>query len=172
PLAEAAEAAGIDPITIAVTAGLDLTEALPDGVSAARSEMQAGDPTLANSLFWITGSTLLFDQVGTILEAAGTVPVLATAPELVTSEGPSPVIAIGVGFVSNADLAAQTALRILEEGADPGDLAVGIVSPPDIALNFAEARRIGLRVPFGFLEAAGTVIDGKGHPVRPGPGDS
>ena len=45
-------------------------------------------------------------------------------------------------------------------------MGVGIVSPPDIAINFRKAREIGLKIPFGFLERATFVYDYQGRMVR------
>jgi len=53
------------------------------------------------------------------------------------------VLAIGVSFESNAQLATVYATRILN-GVKPSTLKVGIVSPPDIAISFRKARQIGL----------------------------
>jgi hypothetical protein len=52
------------------------------------------------------------------------------------------------------------------EIAKPGDLKVGLVSPPDIAISFLKAREIGLRVPFPFYETASFIYDYDGKPVR------
>ena len=43
---------------------------------------------------------------------------------------------------------------------------VGIVSPPDIAINFRKVREIGLAVPFSFFENAAYVYDYDGRMVR------
>ena len=40
-----------------------------------------------------------------------------------------------------------------------GALPVGVVTPPDIAINFRSAKRIGLRIPFRFMEAATFIYD-------------
>jgi len=43
---------------------------------------------------------------------------------------------------------------------------VGVVSPPDIAINFRKAREIGLKIPFSFVEGANYIFDYDGKPVR------
>ena len=43
---------------------------------------------------------------------------------------------------------------------------MGIVSPPDIAINFRKAQEIGLRIPFSFFESASFVYDYEGLRVR------
>jgi len=75
-------------------------------------------------------------------------------------------MAIGISFESNAHLAAIYGVDILQGRVKAGDLKVGVVSPPDIAISFLKAREIGLRVPFSFFESASFVYDYDGHPVR------
>ena len=50
--------------------------------------------------------------------------------------------------------------------AEVGELSVGIVSPPDISINFRKAREIGLEIPFSFFESASFVYDYEGRIVR------
>ena len=76
------------------------------------------------------------------------------------------VLSIGVSFESNARLAAVYGADILSGRRKPGELKVGVVSPPDIAINFLRAREIGLKIPFSFFEAASFVYDSKGMPAR------
>ena len=53
------------------------------------------------------------------------------------------------------------------EGAPvAGELKVGVVTPPDIAISFRKARDIGMMVPLSFFEAAGTIYDYDGKAVR------
>jgi len=93
------------------------------------------------------------------------VPVVSVVPEIVTKGDDTAVLAIGVSFESNAQLATVYATRILN-GVKPSTLKVGIVSPPDIAISFRKARQIGMRVPFDFFEIAGFVYDYEGRAVR------
>jgi putative ABC transport system substrate-binding protein len=87
-------------------------------------------------------------------------------PEIVTAGQDTAVLAMGISFESNAHLAAVYGADILAGRAKPGELKVGIVSPPDIAISFLKAREIGLRVPFGFFETATFIYDYDGRPVR------
>ena len=48
----------------------------------------------------------------------------------------------------------------------PGELPVGIITPPDIAISFAKAREIGLKIPFGFFESATFIYNPDGVLVR------
>ena len=78
----------------------------------------------------------------------------------------SATLSIGVSFESNAHLAAIYAADVLEKKADAGSLKVGLVSPPDIAINFRRARAIGFKVPFNFFESATNIYDYDGKPAR------
>ncbi|MFL4999442.1 MAG: hypothetical protein ACJ8DY_03545, partial [Xanthobacteraceae bacterium] len=124
------------------------------------------DPDLSKSLFWVTGSTSVFLEIRTINENSDRVPVISVVPEIVRAGADTAVMAIGISFESNAHLAAIYGVDILQGRVKAGDLKVGVVSPPDIAISFLKAREIGLRVPFSFFESASFVYDYDGHPVR------
>ena len=139
---------------------------LDDLVANAVTTMRKSDPLLERSLFWITGSTAVFREIETINANADRVPVLSVVPEVV-AEGPdSAVMSIGISFESNAHLASLYAHSVLQKTAEVGDLNVGIVSPPDIAINFLKAREIGLEIPFSFIESAGFIYGYDGEAVR------
>ena len=139
----------------------ELAKIVPDAVT----EMRKTDPDLSRSLFWITGSTSVFKEMRTINQYADRVPVVSVVPEIVTKGSETAVLAIGVSFESNGRLAAIYGAQILS-GKQAGKMKVGLVSPPDIAISFLKARQIGMRVPFGFFEAASYVYDYDGRPVR------
>ena len=140
----------------------ELAQIIPDAVRT----MQKSDFDLSNSIFLITGSTTVFREIRTINEKAGRVPVVSMIPEIVTAGRDTAVLAVGISFESNAHLAAVYGTDILSGRAKPGQLKVGIVSPPDIAISFLKAREIGLRVPFSFFETATFVYDYDGQPAR------
>ena len=139
----------------------ELAKIIPDAVTA----MRKTDPDLSKSLFWVTGSTSVFREIAVINQYSDRVPVVSVVPEIVTAGDNSAVMAIGVGFESNASLAAIYGAKILE-GAKAGNLKVGLVSPPDIAISFKKAHEIGMRVPFNFFEIASFVYDYNGRAVR------
>jgi len=141
-------------------------EQLHELMPAAIGQINASDPDHAKSIFWITGSTEVFDEIETITQLSDTVPVLSAVPDVVQEGANSAVLSIGVTFESNAHLAALYAADILLGEAQPGDLPVGVVSPPDIAINFMKAREIGLKIPFSFFESASIVYDYQGRLVR------
>lgn len=168
PMEAAAKARGIRVLYLAVdnpeNAAAELEEILPTAVA----QMRENDPGLQESVFWITGSTAVFREMATINAHADRVPPLSAVPEVVQAGDDSAVLSVGISFESNAYLAAVYAEKILGGSASPGDLKVGIVSPPDIAINFRRAKKIGLDVPFSFFESANYVYDNDGNPVRRG----
>ena len=145
-----------------VKANEELAQIIPDAVRT----MQKSDFDLSNSVFLITGSTTVFREIRTINEKAGRVPVVSMIPEIVTAGRDTAVLAVGISFESNAHLAAVYGTDILSGRAKAGQLKVGIVSPPDIAISFLKAREIGMRVPFSFFETATFVYDYEGQPAR------
>ena len=166
PIAEAAIARGIRVLNLEVqepeNAKGELAEMIPDAVSA----MKKNDFNLDNSIFWVTGSTSVFREVETINRHSDRVPVLSVVPEVVKEGSSSATLSIGISFESNAHLAAIYGIKVLEKEAQVGNLKVGVVSPPDIAINFRKARAIGLKVPFRFFEGANYIFDYDGKAVR------
>ncbi len=78
----------------------------------------------------------------------------------------SAVLSIGISFESNAHVAAVYAADLVRNRAKASELKVGLVSPPDITINFRKVRDIGMTVPLSFFEAAGTIYDYDGRAVR------
>lgn len=165
PIAEALGRQGVTVMEVAVTDPLQARQQLAALVPQAVAQMRQTDPALAHSLFWITGSTSVFAEIATITAQSDRVPVLSAVPEVVQAGRDSAVLSIGVSFESNARLAAVYGAEILG-GRKAGEMKVGVVSPPDIAVNFRRAREIGLKIPFAFFEAASFIYDAEGRPVR------
>ena len=166
PIAALAEKAGIRVIHVAVEDQSRARQELLSKVPRAVEEMKRTDPEKKSSVFWITGSTSVFQEIETIDHLADQIPVLSVVPDIVREEDASAVLSIGVSFENNALKAAIYALDILEKKVNPGDLVVGLVSPPDLAINFKKAREIGLSVPFSFFESASAIYDYDGKAVR------
>ena len=166
PMAKLAARRGLQVLTVAVKepsrAAEELKALLPQTVAA----MRKSDVDLGNSAFVITGSTAVFKEIATINAHADRVPVLSMVPEVVAPGDDSAVLSIGISFESNAHLAAIYGADVLRGRVRAGELKAGIVSPPDIAINFRKARQIGLKVPFRFFESASFVYDYDGRPVR------
>lgn len=165
PIAEALGQQGVTVLDVAVTDPVQARQQLAELVPQAVAQMRQTDPALQHSIFWITGSTSVFAEIATITAHSDRVPVLSVVPEVVQAGRDSAVLSIGVSFESNAQLAAVYGAEILG-GRKPGEMKVGVVSPPDIAINFRRAREIGLKIPFTFFEAASFMYDADGRPVR------
>ena len=166
PIAAYARQRGIQVIWGGVQKPANAREELASIVRDAVQTMRKSDPDLTKSLFWVTGSTSVFLEIQTINENSDRVPVVSAIPEIVRSGRDTAVLGIGISFESNAHLAAIYAADILARKIKPGDLKVGVVSPPDIAISFLKAREIGLKVPFNFFETASFVYDYDGRAVR------
>jgi putative ABC transport system substrate-binding protein len=166
PLKAAADQYGITVLDVVVTNDKQAREELAEKVPRAVAEMRRTDPAGANSVFWVTGSTEVFREIETIARAAGTIPVISAVPDVVQEGDNSAVLSVGVSFESNAHLAALYAADILTGKVKAGDLRVGVVTPPDIAINFRKARQVGLKIPFRFFESASFIYDYDGKPVR------
>ena len=63
-------------------------------------------------------------------------------------------------------MAAIYGADILRGRAKVGDLKVGLVSPPDIAISFLKAREIGMHIPFNLFETATFLYDYRGRAIR------
>ena len=166
PIAADARRRGIQVLDLVVQNPDNAQGELAELVEDAVATMRKNDPTLDQSVFWITGSTSVFREISTINAHSDRVPVLSVVPEVVRGGADSAVLSIGISFQSNAHLAALYGVDVLEGRAKVGELPVGIVSPPDIAINFKKAREIGLEIPFAFFESASYVYDYEGRLVR------
>jgi putative ABC transport system substrate-binding protein len=162
PLAALAGEAGVRVRLVAIDGADNAAAQLAEGMDAARTWMGAAAEPAADgaprALFLITGSTAVFRELATIDAHAGRVPVVSMIPDLVRPGADSATLSIGVAFTSNGRLAAQTALEILHGRRQPADFGVGVVSPPDIALNLGKTRAIGISLPFGFVERATAIF--------------
>jgi putative ABC transport system substrate-binding protein len=166
PIAAYAKERGIQVIWASIDNPAKAREELVPVVKNAVNIMRRSDPDLSKSLFWLTGSTSVFLEINTINEHSDRVPIVSVVPEIVKAGRDTAALAIGISFESNAHLAAIYGVEILSGRSKPGDLKVGLVSPPDIAISFLKAREIGLKVPFGFFETASFIYDYDGKPVR------
>ena len=168
PMAARARERGIEVLEVAVQNPKHARDELADLVASSVATMRLTDPSLDHSVFWITGSTAVFREMETINANADRVPVLSVVPEVVQAGDASAVMSIGISFESNAHLAAVYGVDILSGRVQAGDLPVGVVSPPDIAISFRRAREIGLEIPLAFFESATYVYDYEGRAVRQG----
>ena len=166
PISEYARQRGIRVLPMAIQDPTRASEELAQLVPKAVAAMRKNDPDLSNSVLWITGSTSVFNEIATINANSDRVPVLSAVPEVVKAGDDTAVLSVGISFQSNAHLAAIYGADVLSGRAQVGELRVGVVSPPDIAINFRKAREIGLQIPFSFFESATFVYDYEGQMVR------
>ncbi len=166
PIAVAARQSGMQVIMSAVQDPTRSRQELAQIVPQAVQTMRNNDPDLKQSVFLITGSTAVFREIRVINENARRVPVLSMIPEIVTSGTDTAVLGIGISFESNAQMAAIYGADILRGRAKVGDLKVGLVSPPDIAISFLKAREIGMHIPFNLFETATFLYDYRGRAIR------
>ena len=162
PMAILARNRGINVLTVGIDDPINAQAELTTKVADVVALMRKSDPLLERSMFWITGSTSVFREIATINKHSDRVPVLAVVPDVV-KEGPdTAVMSIGISFQSNAYLAGIYGVDVLTGTSKVGDLKVGIVSPPDIAISFLKSNEIGYDVPFSFVESAGKLFDVNG----------
>ena len=166
PLIAACEKEGIRILEVVVENQENARAELAEKMPLITAQIIEQDPQQEQSIFWITGSTSVFREIETINAFSQRIPVLSAVPNVVKPGDNSAVLSIGVSFENNAQLAALYTIRILTRQVEAGDLPVGLVSPPDIAINFKKARAIGLKIPFSFFESAGFIYDHHGELVR------
>jgi len=166
PMAKFARQLGIQVLEVVVNDPDNARAELKNLVPAAVRTMKKNDPNLADSAFWVTGSTAVFKEIAMINAHADRVPVISAVPEIVKAGDDSAVVSIGISFESNAHLSAVYGAEVLTGRTNVSELKVGIVSPPDIAINFRKAREIGMKVPFSFFESASYIYDYEGRAVR------
>ncbi|PAJ75209.1 hypothetical protein CJF42_06045 [Pseudoalteromonas sp. NBT06-2] len=138
-----------------------------DGLAPQMKKFIEGSQKPGDSIFLITGSTELFENIDRINKNAMALPVLSVTPSHVTSGLSSVLMAIGVSFKTNAKLAADYGARILQKKAIPQTLPIGIVDTPDISINFSRMpENTSLKLPFKFFEDAVVIYNHKGEAVR------
>jgi putative ABC transport system substrate-binding protein len=168
PAADFLKTRGVRVLDVAVKNPAKVKEELAAGVRESVNTMRKNDVDLSNSLFWITGSTLLFSEIATINQHSFRVPVLSTVTEVVQSGDDSAVLSVGISFESNAHQAAIYAADVLDGRRAISSMHVGVASPPDVAISFRKAREIGMKIPFSLFESATTIFDNDGKLVRSG----
>ncbi len=167
PLREYAENMGINVLNVAVDDQDKARQELKPKVRAAVQRMKANDPGLQRSVFYVTGSTCVFSNFDVINANADQVPVIGVSPSMVKGgDRPGAMLAVGVGFENNAQLAAIYAEKILKGEKKPGELPVGVISPPDIAINFKLVREIDMKIPYSFFELANFIFNYQGEQVK------
>jgi putative ABC transport system substrate-binding protein len=165
PMRAAAERLGLNLVDITVSSTATASDELDAGVPAGVAAMRRFDPDLSKSVLLVTGSTSVYERIDIINQHAGALPVISMLPDIVRAGEDSALLSIGVNLTSALKLSTVYALDIVTGKADPGTLPVGSVSPPDLAINFQVAERVGVKIPFSFLESSTFVYDLEGNEV-------
>lgn len=165
PLKKIAEKNGVKIIAVAVDQN-DPSLALDVSMDRAIKVLKEGDPTLSSSILWLTGSSSLLARMDEINLYAGNLAVISAVPDVVRNRADSALMSFGVSFVNNANQAGLYGLQILKGKIAPGNLPVGQISPPDIAISFAQAERINQKIPFVLMEMASDVYGHNGSVIR------
>lgn len=130
------------------------------------SELKQNDPNLTKTVLWLTGSSSLLARVAEINQYSSNLPLISAVPDVVRQGKDSALMSFGVSFVNNAHQAALYGLSILKGETTAGELPVGLISPPDIAISFEQAQRINQQIPFVLMEMASDVYDTDGKVIR------
>lgn len=166
PLHAIASEVGLTVLDVAVRDGLSARADLIDGMSAVTEALAGFEPEFGTTAWIVTGSTSVYREIELINRLGGRMPVIATLPDVVRGGEASAAVSIGVNQSTAVQLAAHYAADVLTGVQVVGALPVGVVTPPDIAISFRAAGRIGLRIPFRFMEAATFIYDYDGRQVR------
>lgn len=165
PMRAAAERLGLNLVDITVSSTATASDELDAGLPAGVAAMRGFDPDLSKSVLLVTGSTSVYERIDIINRHAGALPVISMLPDIVRAGADSALLSIGVNLTSALKLSTVYALDVVTGKADPGTLPVGSVSPPDLAINFQVAERVGVKIPFSFLESSTFVYDLQGKEV-------
>lgn len=166
PVLEYAKARGVSALELTVRDPANAKAELAQLIKGAVERMKVADPSLASSIFWVTGSTAVFREIATINAHADRAAVLSVVPDIVRGGGDSAMLSIGISFESNAQLAALYASDVLTGRSAVGQIKVGVVTPPDMSINFQKVRVAGASIPLSIFAAAGTIYDYEGNLVR------
>lgn len=165
PLKAIAEQHGVNIVPIIIDETTSFST-LKVAMTKAITTLKYEDPTLTDSLLWLTGSSSLLSRMAEINRYAGGLAVISAVPDVVRGGQDSALMSFGVSFVNNAHQAGLYGLQILQDNVNPGDLPVGHISPPDIAVSFEQAQRINQKIPFVLMEMASKVYDTNGRVIR------
>lgn len=166
PLMEFLKSNGISYFDGGIKSGETIKEDIAVTMKNGIAFMRERDPELKDSTFWLTSSTNIFSEMSIISKNAGVVPVASSVPNTVNSSEDSAMLAFGIDRRNSANLAALYINEILSENSTPGELPVGVVTPPDISISFLAAEKVGEKIPFEIFENASFVYGYDGRKLR------
>ena len=165
PMLNELESRGSRSVDAGFTKGGDLGKRLRMDIAREAARLRTDGLDEKRALVWVTGCTALFDHIHDIRKGAGGLAVLGVTMSLVDGTDNGLAMAIGSTYEANGRLGADYAISILR-GADPATMSVGVLEPPEVALDFKAMKAAGHRVPFELFERAAVIYDGEGHRVR------
>ena len=157
---------GFQLLELAVDGKRSAEAMLSEQVPRMARAMRQIDPEGRHSLFWVTTSSAVYDELERIDGLAEGIPVLGSVREAVREGSASAVMSIGVPFKSAGQLGARYVLELLGSRLPASRLPMGVISPPDFAINLRRARQLDVKLPFHFLELASSIYDPDGRLVR------
>ena len=167
PTIEYMKKTSINVYDIPILTSISPTSQLEEKIPQAVQQMQKTDPSLSGSVFWLTSSTVVFKEQTLINELIGNIPLIGNNPNTVNEDiKHSAVLAIGIDRGNSAKIASNFIVKILSKRSSPSQLPIGIVKPPDLSINLHVAKRIGLKIPFTFLEKASFIYGYDGEPLN------
>ena len=163
--AVAEERQGLRVIDVTVRSEETADADLEANLTAALQQAGAGEDAAQTAVVLLTGSTPVYERTALIERLVGRIPIVATLPDVVREGDDSALLSIGVDMSNAVTRAAVYGIDVLTGAKSVGDLPVGVVTPPDVAISFRKARQIGHTVPFSFFESATFVYDYEGRRV-------
>ena len=140
----------------------ELEDLIPQSLEWTRVNDRDGSGTF----FLLSANSSIQEELDTLVKLAGKTSVFAMSPTMMVEGKNSPALAIGVSFDSNSLLAGEYGVRILRDGEKPGEMVVGVIKPPDIAISLVKVRELGLRIPVSIYESATLIYGWDGKRVR------
>lgn len=160
PLQEIAEERGMRVFMVEVDQfnSAAINQQFKEGLRKVVEDLRNVNAIPYDTLFWMTGSTILFERYPLVNSIVTDYLIGSTIPD--QTLGPVEETAsfgIGVTFDSNGRLAVAYSYEILFNGIDPGTLPIGMVIPPDISINLDHFEQKGISITFSLLEIANLV---------------
>lgn len=121
-------------------------------------EVQQAADSLDVDAFYVPTDNTVVSALESLLQVAEakSLPVIAAEGDSVERGA---LITYGLDYDGLGYQTGEMALRILQEGADPAEMAVETQSELSLIINSGAAERMGVEIPVELLDEADTVID-------------